>query len=102
MSPLSLIDIHLSVITQSAPSAASKGSSVIKSLQLFFFASLTIFLFGWYFFGQAILSSNLNLVAASIKEFDTLFPSPSHAIVFPFISPLASSKVKMSAIIWHG
>jgi len=56
----------LSVITQSAPVAASKGFEVIVNFILSFFANFKILLFGEYFFGQPILSLKLNFPAASI------------------------------------
>ena len=37
-----------------------------------------------------------------MKEWQTLLPSPTQAMVLPAIGPLASSMVMMSARIWQG
>ena len=66
-------------------------------------AGMVISLFGLYFFGHPIFNIKLNFADASINEFDILLlPSPIHANFFPEISPLCSSKVRMSEITWHG
>ena len=92
----------MSVRTQSAPSTASLASKHTVTWPPSLFAHS---IFSWLTTnagGVAIRNSNPSLTEACNQEAATLFPSPTQATILPSMDPRCSSKVRISAIIWHG
>ena len=99
---LSPIDTQTSVTTQSAPRAATSGSSLTSIVAPSALAQPSKAGDGENAGGEAIRSAKPNRAAACTHEVATLLASPIQAIMRPLIGPFSSSKVITSAITWQG